>query len=358
MFESKTYEAIMADMLARIPDNFDKREGSVIWDALAPAAVEMANMYIEMDAVLNETFADTASINYLARRVAERGLSQIMATKAVLLGTLTPASLAVANGSRFSCGDLNYVVIGRVSGATYRLECEKAGTEGNSHFGQMIPIDYIEGLESASLDSILIPARDDETADELRERYFESMQSQAFGGNIADYKQKTKNVAGFPVGGVKVIPVWNGGGTVKVIIQDVQHDVPSSALIEGIQNALDPIGHSGEGYGLAPIGHIVTVAGVTAATINIVTSLTFEDGWTWETAQQNIKDAIDGYFTELSSVWENRDAIIVRISILEARILNAQGVLDISGTTLNGQSSNIELTSSQIPERGTINGNN
>ena len=46
MYENITYESILQRMLDRIPDDMDKREGAVIYDALAPAAVELQLMYI------------------------------------------------------------------------------------------------------------------------------------------------------------------------------------------------------------------------------------------------------------------------------------------------------------------------
>lgn len=357
MFESKTFETIMEDMFSHVPDSMDKREGSVIYDALAPCAAELANLYTELDAVLDETFADTASINYLVRRVAERGLSQIPATKAVLQASFTPTTLEVPIGSRFSCDTLNYVVIEKISGGSYKVECETPGTEGNSHFGQMIPIDYVEGLATSSLVQLLVAARDDETADELRERYYNSMSSQAFGGNVSDYKEKVKNISSYPVNGVKVIPAWNGGGTVKLIIQNAEYGVPSQTLVDGVQNAIDPVGHGGQGYGIAPIGHTVTVVGVTALTVNIVTTITYATGWDWSSAGQYIKNAVDTFFLNLSKQWEDENNLIVRISQLDAAILACEGVLDIEGTTLNGSASNLQLSSTQIPGRGSINGN-
>lgn len=342
----------MTDMLERVPDEFDKREGSVIWDALAPAAAELAQMYIELGAVLDETFADTASINYLVRRVSERGMSRIMATKAVLQASFTPSTLTVPTGARFSCDTLNYVVTEYVSAGTYKVECETAGTEGNAHLGQLIPIDFISGLETATLDQLLIPARDDETADELRERYFDSLRQQAFGGNVADYKARTKALTG--VGGVKVTPTWNGGGTVKLTIQDATFGVPSSALVAEIQNAIDPVGHSGNGYGIAPIGHTVTVAGVTALTVNISTTITYDTGWSWETAGQYIMDAIDDYLLNLAKEWEDQDHLVVRISFVESAILGCPGVIDVEGTSLNGYTTNLQLSATQVPKRGNI----
>lgn len=41
-------------------------------------------MYLELDVVLNETFADTATMEYLVRRAAERGLTPYPATYAEL----------------------------------------------------------------------------------------------------------------------------------------------------------------------------------------------------------------------------------------------------------------------------------
>ena len=355
MYENVTFESIMEDMLSRVPSTMDKREGSVIYDALAPVAVEFVNHYIAMDTVLNETFADTASLFYLNKRAAERGIQQIKASNAVLQGEFTPTTLELAIGTRFSCDNLNYAITEKISGGVYKLMCETAGTEGNTHFGTLIPIDYIAGLETAELTGLLIPAEDDETVEALRTRYFKSMTSQAYGGNVADYEEKTTAISG--VGGVKVTPVWNGGGTVKLTIIDSEYTVPSSELIELVQNEIDPVGHSGEGMGLAPIGHVVTVVGVQGKTVDIVTNITYQTGWNWDSAKSYILNAIDLFFKELGQVWDENENLIVRISQLESKILACEGVIDIQGTTLNGSTSNLSLAVDEIPVRGTVNGN-
>lgn len=83
MYEDITYEIILKRMLDKVPDTIDKREGSVIYDALAPAALELQIMYM-VDVILNESFGDTASRKYLIKRAAERGLSPYKASKAIL----------------------------------------------------------------------------------------------------------------------------------------------------------------------------------------------------------------------------------------------------------------------------------
>ena len=47
MDENISYEDILQRMLDRVPGTLDKREGSIIYDALAPAAMEFMAMYLE-----------------------------------------------------------------------------------------------------------------------------------------------------------------------------------------------------------------------------------------------------------------------------------------------------------------------
>lgn len=349
MFEDITYEVILQRMLDRVPNIFDKREGSIIYDALAPAAVELQNMYIELDWILNQSFADTAQREYLVRRCAERGIIPKPATKAILQGEF---NIDVPIGSRFSLDDLNYKSIEKIEDGIFRLECETAGNIGNQQLGRLIPIDYIDGLTSAELTTVLIPGENEESTEDLRKRYFDSFQLQPFGGNISDYKYKVKSLDG--VGGVKVYPVWNGGGTVKLVIIDSEFNEPSPELIDAVQSAIDPIQNQGIGIGIAPIGHIVTVEGVTEEIIDVEMTITYQNGWTWEDIESYVYEVIDDYFYELASDWENQNNLVVRISQIETRILNVGGVLDIANTTINGLTQNFVLGVNSVPIRGEV----
>lgn len=252
-YENMTYEYILNRMLDRVPNSVDKREGSIIFDALAPAAVELANLYIECDNILNETFADTASRYYLIKRAAERGIVPKKATYAIVQGEFTPVNLEIPIGSRFSGDDLNYEVIEKIEDGIYRLKCETAGTVGNEYFGTIIPIDYIQGLETAKITQILIPGENEESTESLRARYLASLSSQGYGGNVADYKQKVNSLDG--VGGCKVYRAseWNGGGSVRVVVINSEFEEPSNEMIDDIQTLIDPETNHGEGLGIAPI---------------------------------------------------------------------------------------------------------
>ena len=130
MFESKTFETLLAQKLARVPKKLDKREGSIIYDALAPNAFETAMVYAAMDVVLDETFADTASRKYLVRRCAERGITPRPATVATAKGSF---NIDVPIGSRFSCDKFNWIV--REKSGSYRKNKSRQFLHGMRNCG-------------------------------------------------------------------------------------------------------------------------------------------------------------------------------------------------------------------------------
>ncbi|MCK5130151.1 MAG: baseplate J/gp47 family protein [Clostridiales bacterium] len=348
MFENKTFNSIINDMLNSVSDDMDKREGSLIYNAIAPAALILAQLYIDLDLVLIETFADTASRDYLIKRIFERGLSPLPATKSVLCGVF---NMEIPIQSRFSIEDLNFIAKEKTTDFEYKMECESEGSVGNSLLGRLIPIDYIQGLTTAQLTEILVPGEDEEDTESIRKRYIDSLEAEAFGGNKEDYKQRTNALDG--VGGVKVHPVWDGGGTVKLEIIDSNYNEPNTSLVEEVQDAIDPWDNQGEGLGIAPIGHVVTVEGVFEETIDIEFDIVYEEGWDFESAITYIEQAIDDYFLELKKSWQDSDTLIIRTSQIDTRILDITGIVDIDNTRINDSSGNFEMEG--IPIRGTIN---
>ena len=65
MYGDISYEVILKRMMERAPAGVDKREGSILYDAMAPAAAEIQNTYIELGWALEQIFADTAIREYL-----------------------------------------------------------------------------------------------------------------------------------------------------------------------------------------------------------------------------------------------------------------------------------------------------
>ena len=389
-----TFNEILERMISRVPNSFDKREGSIIYDALAPAALELQRIYIELNSILSDSYGDTASREYLILRCKERGVIPEQASKAILRGKFTPSGINVI-GKRFNVNELNYVVIRALtdSDGGYEVQCETPGTIGNRMLGMMIPIEYIQGLETAELTEVLIPGEDDETTDNLRKRYFDSFKESAFGGNVKDYINKVNTISG--VGAAKVKRVWNDdinpleliptqkvvdwangvgmksdpevsrwltaaisagkekkltvGGTVLLTILGSDFNVASNQLIQTVQQEIDPTDAPGEGYGLAPIGHIVNVKSARGVEISVKTEITFETGYGWSNLRNAIEEAIKGYLLELCKSWASTSSLVVRIAQIETRLLQIKGIVDIGNTTINGVDKNLTLDGYEIP---------
>lgn len=355
MYEAQTYEAILDRMLARVPNTIDKREGSIIYDACAPAAAELAQMYIELDSNHRLSFADTASGDYLTRKTAEFGVNRRLATAAVRLGVFYSGEntlMDVPAGSRMSIGSLSYVVGQRIGAGNYRLTCETAGVSGNEQFGALLPVDYIAGLARAELADVLVPGEEEEPDDALRERFYSVVNEPAYGGNAADYKIKINAIPG--VGAVKIYPAWQGGGTVKCSILSSDWSAPSAAFVDEVQTLMDPVANSGKGAGLAPIGHQVTIAGVTERSVSIVSNLTLASGVTRGQVQADVEAVLSAYLLDLRKEWAKQQQLVVRTAQIDARLLTVQGIEDVSGTMINRADANLILESDEIPQLGTV----
>lgn len=65
----------------------------------------------------------------------------------------------------------------------------------------------------------------------------------------------------------------------KCVVINSQYQKPSQSLIDDVQTAVDPIQNAGTALGIAPIDHVVTIAGVAETPIAIATTITYENGW-------------------------------------------------------------------------------
>lgn len=145
------------------------------------------------------------------------------------------------------------------------------------------------------------------------------------------------------------------GGTVKLVIINSSFKKPSEALVDQVQTAVDPLQNAGEGVGIAPIGHVVRVEGVGEDTINLSFDLYYQREWSWDDVSAYVTEAINGYFLELAQSWaDQNEALVVRISQVESRLLGITGILDIANTKINGEAANCTLTLDHIPVLGTI----
>lgn len=340
-----TYEKILERMLSRVPDTFDKREGSVIYDAIAPSAYECFLLYQDIEQKRKNTFAGTADREGLIERGAEIGIAPFEATYALRKGIFTPFTLEVNIGERFSYEDLNFVVVEKLEDGVYSLKCETVGSVGNLGSGNLIPIDYIGGLETATLSGeVLIYGEDEEETESFRKRYFATLPTMTLDGNIAQYNKWMTEYEG--VGNFKVFPLWNGKNTVKVSILSAENTIASQTLIDDVQEYLDP-NSEGLGNGKAPIGAIVTVSTAQEVNIDINATVVLRVGFD---APVGLEESINEYLKTLN-YYRNSVSYIA----LGAIFANNDSIELVTNMTLNGGKVDVTLPDESIAKLNTLN---
>ena len=333
MWENMTYEAILADALSRVPSDVDKREGSVIFDAIAPTCYKLAEYYAQLDNFIDLVFGDTAVGEYLDRIAAGFGLTRKPATCAVRKVT---ANEAVDIGSRWAIGDVVYDTTALISDGLYSAKCEAAGNVGNTYTGQLSNIDNTSDAV-VTLGDIITSGADEETDDNLRARFYEQVRKPSTSGNVHDYEKWALAVAG--VGAVKVTPLWNGSGTVKVLIVDSDKAIDTS-LESKVADYIETI---------RPIGATVTVASPKGLSIGVTANVKLDGSKTLADVQAAFTTAVTEYLK--SSVFRMYSISYAKIGSL---LLSTSGVADYNTLFVNSGTVNITIPDEDIPVAGTI----
>ena len=369
-YMAEDYDYWLDLMLENIPDDIDQREGSVIYDALAPAAMVMAQQSLARANIIKQTYIKTAQDQFLDYRAEEHGTLRYAATqtevKAKFLDSDGNTINNVQIGDQFaSIGEtpIFYTVQKINDDLTGELTADDPGTTANSYIGQILPVTSNDSLSWAEITEIVAPARDEETDDHLRDRLLKADDWIAYGGNITDYLAMLNKIS--EVGAGQVYPVWNGAGTVKLVIVDNNLMPASADLVKKVKNIIDPTDNESQGYGLAPIDHQVTVVAPTPLKVNISATVNIDGTHGADIVKAKIKTAVDEYFKLLRQSWNTIDAktgrgysqTIYRSKIL-SQIMMVDGVVNASVPTLNGSDQDIALVfdnqTSQLPILGEV----
>ena len=360
-FSGYTKAQIERDMLDQVDPSLDTRQGSMIQTALGPVAWYLEGLYMVLNQIQQNSNPSTAVGEALELLTAARNVNRTQARAAVRQGTFNveiPAgshfktingadSLVFTSGSLISSGDGGYV---------YQLTCNTPGSAGNSYTGALLPVTAIAGLTSATIGTVITAGTDEETDDSLRSRYFLSFDTPAFGGNISSYRQTVLALDG--VGAVQVYPAWNGGGTVlcSILGDDLKPALP--ATVKEVQNYICPpedgeASPSPNGYGMAPIGAVVTITTGTELTLDITCNIEFAESVQngVETYQQEIEQKIQEYIDQVNSDWGNplisqsvSYPLTVYVSRISYAILQISAVVNVTNVQINGSSADLHLT--------------
>ncbi len=343
-----SFDKTMSRMLGTIPDEFDKRETSIIYQAVAMVVPELMLLQSDIELMEEEAFPDTCNYNNLVRFSGLRNIQPRQATKGIVVAEF---SKDVEIGTRFNCEERNYEVMEKIETNRYKLIAEETGHIES--IGALTPINDMPDLKTAKIVSIHLDGREDESIESLRKRYMDSLDYQAFGGNRADYIEKVTSIDG--VGACKVFrrpkATSSEVGKVTIVIVDTTYKNASEELIRSVTSALTPT-DDGNGAGLAPIGHKVSVIGAEKQTVNVRSRITLDRGV--DNINLELKKVVEEYLHELRSNFGSEEVTTVRISAIENKILGIKGVIDVSSTTLNGVERNLSIDERTIPVIGEV----
>lgn len=355
MFENQTEELIRNRMITKAPEGINTGEGDFFYDAVSPAAIELALAYLQLDRVLEVGFAETSHGDYLDKIVSERGLARKSATKGSGLIQVTMAvGSVITEGDVLATyeGDIRFVaaetrVVGETGRELVRFENERAGNLGNVLAGTafVAPV-AIPGFISAVNPSLINAGTDGESDASLRNRYFEAVKTPATSGNRYHYLQWAKEKDG--VGDARIFTPDDGSRTVEVVIIDSNMQPAAQTLVDEAQEYIDP-GSTGLGEGQAPIGAICRVSAAETLNIDVSAAITGAED---SVVKPLFESALDGY---LKSIAFTASAVsYVQVAALLMDSVSRAGGTDCTGVLVNNGTSNVQVGDRQVAVRGTV----
>ncbi|QHI73776.1 baseplate J/gp47 family protein [Aminipila terrae] len=352
----KNQDNIYTDLLSNIPDDYEKSTGTLTADLAKSNAIEMAKVYEVVGQLIKLVDVDNLAGEELTKYVLQRkGISRKTATYAQVVLNITGTGnvavgdlFATASNTQFKSLESKAIT----GNGTIRAQAVVAGATGNVGANTIISMPItITGITAVNNPAASYDGYDEETDNSLKSRYYEALQKPATSGNIYHYLEWAKSING--CGNAKVIPLWNGANTVKIVIINSDMQVASQTIIDAVQNYIDPKGTNnstwGTGKGEAPIGAYCTVVSAAGVNINISVDATLSSGYTLETVTTNIKNNITAY---LKSIAFEQD--YVSYAKIGSIILDTEGVKDYTTLTVNGGMTSINVGNEEVAVMGSV----
>jgi uncharacterized phage protein gp47/JayE len=345
-------ETIHRRMLEKAPPGIDTSEGSFFWDTTRPGAIEKAQLVqFTLQNLLQIFFVQTSYGQYLDYLGQVRGVTRLPATPSAgkvkftgQPGTVINAGTRVSTQSSTNSSAIIFEttesgVINEQGEVTVIAVCTETGTIGNVPTGVIVLMaEPVEGVTSVTNPEPFTGGTNIEDDDVFRERILDTWRLPATSGNKTHYRLWAREVPG--VGDAKVFPLWNGPGTVKVVIVDGNKRAANSELLDAVTTHIEE---------MRPIGADVTVASATEKQINITANVSLASGYTIAQVQQLYEEAVTNFLKEIVLV-----ETYVSYAQLGKLLLETPGVGDYANLLVNGSTANVLLGGEEIPVLGTV----
>ena len=220
-----TQVALLQTALNAARDDVDKREGSIMYDALAPLAFLVGKVLEVFKSIAENADIQTAQGEALDWAASQFGIYRTEAVAAVREAQATPDGIEFEVGETFKT-DAGLGLVWKCSevltGGKIVLQCQTAGADGGADYGELTPQASKDGLQSLVFVNTRSAGADAETDAAFRIRFWRELQRESYGGNFADYQKWiftlfAQQPNGAAIKGAAIFPAWDGGGTVKIV---------------------------------------------------------------------------------------------------------------------------------------------
>lgn len=343
LFPQTTPESLTQEMAESLSTGLQTNEGSYTRDLLAAVGLALFGAYKTLNKMLPISFVDETSGEYLEARCREYGITRKLGTRASVLlqftgknGTIIPAGTTVSTqgGVLFSVEEPKRIDDDVIEVLAISQEI---GSECNVPANTLTTlVTPVSGVQQVTNPQAAEGGADEETDESLFSRLDQYRKSRATSGNVADYLAWAMQTPG--VGAAKVLPIWDGPGTVKVLL--VGNDrKPVDATI--VQSCLERI------EAVRPIGAQVTVESAAAFPVDVAASVKLADGAVLETVKAEFLRKLEEYFEELSFT---KDTVPYnRVAFL---LLSIPGVDNFTALTINQTTSDLTIPNGAVPVLG------
>ena len=343
-YENQTPEALKAAALAALVGTVETREGSYADLLVSPWALQEYKTYQLMPMVRAMAFPDETCGEYIDRRAADFGLTRTPGTRAWVVlrftstspdrGVTVPAGTVVATDDGLRFATLEEAVVQGT--ADVPAQAAEVGRIYNVDAASLTTMQVnLVGIQSVTNPEPATGGADEESSAAFLARYRAYLQRPISSGNKNHYISWATEVSG--VGSAAVVPLWDGPGTVKVIIGGPDKEPVDEDIVAACAAHIEEE---------RPIGAAVTV--VSASTS--AASITLTQGAEAAEVEADLTAALK----ELLAGLPFGEAGLVRYSRVLGLLLACDGVEEYQSCTLNGGTANVSLTGEETPQVGTV----
>ena len=334
MFSNQTYEVIKQRILDNVNVDIDKREGSFTSNMISPLAEELAKAYINMSDILSLGFIEDTFDTFLDKRVSEFGVYRKQGTKAIgEIKVEGKEGATIENGTLVKANDLYFTVLNDIELPTDNIIYVEANEVGykynllaNTEFELVEKNDKITKLVNETNFSKGVDVESDE---DLRKRFVKVVNNPSTSGNKAHYEEWALEVDG--VGRAIVYPLWDGNGTVKVMVigndnKPVAEDIINNCKLHIEENM--------------PIGCQLTVTTPSLLNITIKANIELKEGYDIEDIKLDFESRLNEHLKGITNE--------LTYSKVYGLLVNHSGVEDVTSFTINDSNVNISISEDKI----------